>query len=332
MNDTILSQLRKAKYRYVGWAILFSVISLLMPIIMTLPYNWSLIDWGNPSSIGTTFGGIAAPFISIVAIWITFQAFWVQYESNLIQKSVSDRQRHDILLERFENKFFNFINLLRDQEKDTIIPHVGISKQAFHFMFYEYKALCYQIHIKGVFNGMEDRCDREKQQAFRLFLNGVSSSSVSRLHEECPSIDLKKIQTLNDELLAEQENALISEKRPKYLRDYSQKGICLYDGHRLRLVPFYRGFCMTLQYVYRNIDEGAINEKDLELYRNLLLAQLSEHEIALLKVMFVYGKNENLGFLIPEYEDRVHDFFSNTLSGFVISKTMNCEHPEFIDY
>lgn len=44
------------------------------------------------------------------------------------------------------------------------------------------------------------------------------------------------------------------------------------------------------------------------------------------------AKYRNLGFLIPEYEDRVHDFFSNTLSGFVISKTMNCEHPDFIDY
>lgn len=332
MNDFILNQLKKAKQRYVGWAILFSILSLLMPIFMTLPSNWSLVDWGSPSSIGNTFGGIAAPFISIVAIWITFQAFWVQYESNLIQRSISDGQRKDILLERFENKFFNFINLLRDQEKDTMISHVGISKQAFHFMFYEYKALCYQIHAKDVFEGVEDWNVKEKQQAFRLFLNGVSSSSVSRLHEECPLVDFQKIQRLNDELLAEQENALISDKRPKYLRDYPEKGIRLYDGHRLRLVPFYRGFCMTLQYVYRNIDDGAINAKDLELYRNLLLAQLSEHEIALLKIMFVYGKNENLGFILPEYEDRVHDFFSNTLSGFVISKTMNCEHPEFIDY
>jgi hypothetical protein len=75
MEDSKLHELRKDKSKYVGWAILFSVISLLMPVLMTFPFKWSLVDWGNRSSIGTTFGGIAAPFISIVAIWVTFQAF-----------------------------------------------------------------------------------------------------------------------------------------------------------------------------------------------------------------------------------------------------------------
>lgn len=332
MDKELLSKLKNAKHKYVGWAVLFSIISLLMPIVMTLPYQWSLIDWGSPSNIGATFGGIAAPFVSIVAIWVTFQAFWVQYESNLYQRSVTDGQRKDILEERFENKFFNFINLLRDQEKDTIIPHVGISKQAFHFMFYEYKTLCYQLHVKEVFASAEDRLSIEKQQAFHLFLNGVSSSSISRLTEDTPDIDPIKLKRLNDELLAEQENALLSNKRPKYLRDYSEKGIKLYDGHRLRLVSFYRGFCMTLQYMFRNTDEGAIKGKDIDLYRNLLLSQLSEHEMALLKIMFIHGKKENLGFILPEYEPRVRDFFSNKMSEFIKSKTMNCEHSEFIDY
>ena len=332
MEDSKLHELRKDKSKYVGWAILFSVISLLMPVLMTFPFKWSLVDWGNPSSIGTTFGGIAAPFISIVAIWVTFQAFWVQYESNLYQRRTLDEQRKDILRERFENKFFNFISLLREQEKNAIIPHVGISKQAFHFMFYEYKALCYQLHIKEVFVGTEDRISIEKHFAFSLFLDGVSSSSMARLTEDNSGVDLQNLKKLNDELLAEQENALLSNKRPKYLRDYTEKGIKLYDGHRLRLVPFYRGFCMTLQYMFRNIDEGAINSKDIELYRNLLLSQLSEHEIALLKIMFIHGKNENLGFVRPEYEPRVRDFFSKDISELIQSKTMNCEHPEFVDY
>lgn len=325
MNNSILEKVKNARRTYVVLAVVFSVVALLMPIIMTLPYDIPFVEWGDSSGIGDTFGGIAGPFISIVAIWITFQAFWVQYESNIVQRS-------DIVVERFENKFFNFINLLHEQEKDTFIPHVGTSKQAFHFMFYEYKALCYQLHAKEVFKGFDNRNELEKKEAFHLFMNGVSSSSVSRLLEESPSIDKTKLKSLNDELLSEQTNCLSTENRPKYLRDYKEKGIKLYDGHRLRLVPYYRGFCMTLQYMYHNIDEESISDKDINLYRNVLLSQLSEHEIALLKIMFVYGQKENIDFILPEYQQRVEFFFSKILPSYVISKTMNCEHPEFIDY
>ncbi len=331
-NKNISDQLARARKRYVGWAIILSVISLLMPFIMTIPSEWSIVDWGTPSSIGDTFGGITAPFISIVAIWVTFQAFWVQYEYNISQRISFNIQRNDILQERFENKFFNFINLMREQEKDIYIPHVGTSKQAFHYMFYEFKALCYQIRIKDIYKGKDNRNFSEREHAFRLFINGVSSSSMSRLLEECPNIPPDKIKTLNDDLLKDQANALISDERPKYLRDYTEKGIKLYDGHRLRLVTFYRSFCMLLQYIFQNIEEKNITEKDLDMYRKLLIAQLSEHQIALLEIMYIYGKKENLGFIFDEYKKQVDDFFTNYLPNFIMSKTMNCKHKEFIDF
>ncbi len=327
-----IEKLKKEKRKYVKWAVLFSVISLLMPILMTMPTGFSFIDWGSPSSIGDTFGGITAPFISIVAIWVTFQAFWVQYEFNYHQRNALKEQRDDILLERFENRFFTFINLFREQERDTFIPNVGYSKQAFHFMFYEYKALCYQLHAKDVFKGVDDRETQEKHQAFGLFINGVSCSSMSRLLEESPTANVEKLKKLNDELLQDQKKALESSIELKYLRDYTTSGIKLFDGHRLHLVPFYRSFCMNMEYVYRNVNEGIVKEKDVYFYRDLLFSQMSEHEMALLKIMYTYGAGRDVDFIHPKYKARAKNFFETVLPQFLKSKTMNCVDIGFIDY
>ena len=300
--------------------ILFALI-LILPVLLTkIPF--ALFDLTETGQIGDTIGGITAPFIGILAGYLTFLAFHEQSKAN-------KETAKDLKEDRFENRFFNFINLLHEQEKDTIIPTIGSSKQAYHFMFYEYKAICYQIINFGLYKNMPERRKFELDQAFYLFLNGVSRSSISRLSKELKGIDLGEIKHMNEFILTKQDYYIRSGKMPKYLMDYHNNGIKLFDGHRLYLVSFYRSFCMTLQYLYKSIDQKAIENDNL--YRNILLAQLSEHEIALLRVIYLYAKDQNEKFIEECYKDRIDEFFKKTLLKYIDSETMNSESEGFLD-
>lgn len=336
MNRVIIP--KKKRWKFLTAGLILYVIFLSMPILLS--FLWPSIktpfSWYEPSIIATVINGITAPLLSFIAIWVTFEAFWVQYESNTNQINISEQQREsndlqirDLKEERFENRFFNFINLLQEQERDAVVPFVGSSKQAYHFMFYEFKAICYQVINFGVYKDLENRRELELNQAFYLFLNGVSKSSISRLSDESAHVDKEEVKRMNEYLLAQQEYYIRCNKMPKYLKDYQNNGIKLFDGHRLYLVPFYRAFCMTLQYLYKACDESVVH--DVMLYRNILLAQLSEHEIALLRIIYLYNKEQNIMFIDECYRDRVDNFFKNTLLKYIVSKTMNSDSNGFVD-
>lgn len=327
---------RKKRRVFLIIGLILYVIFLAIPILLLIPDIRSFLNFEEPTIIATVINGVTAPLLSFIAIWVTFEAFWVQYESNINQLNISERQREsgenqirDLKQERFENRFFNFINLIHEQEQDTVIPHVGTSKQAFHFMFYEFKAICYQIITFGAYENLENRRDLELNQGFYLFINGVSSSSLSWLTANSKNVDIEEVKRANGFLLNQQAYYIKSGKMPKYLRDYHNDGIKLFDGHRLHLVPFYRAFCMTLQYLYKAIDENVV--VDDVLYRNILLAQFSEHEIALLRIIYLYGQDENLMFIQERYKKRIEEFFTDTMKKYIVSKTMDSQDAGFID-
>ena len=336
MNKIILS--KRKRWRFLTVGLILYILFLSIPILLT--YIWPAIrppfSWYEPSIIATVINGITAPLLSFIAIWVTFEAFWVQYESNTNQLNISEQQReshemqmHDLKEERFENIFFNYINLLHEQEKGTVIPLIGSSKQAYHFMFYEYKAICYQVINFGAYKDIGNRRKLELDQAFHLFLNGVSKSTISRLSEDSVNVDPNEVKRMNEYLLVQQEYYMHCNMMPKYLKDYQNNGIKLFDGHRLHLVSFYRGFCMILQYIYQAVDKNII--EDIMVYRNLLLSQFSEHEIALLRIMYLYGQKQSLMFIQKCYRNRIDRFFKKTLMNYIVSETMNSESNGFID-
>lgn len=312
-------------------------LTLLLPIILTqIPITLS--DFTKTGSIGDTIGGITAPFIGFIAGCLTFLAFHEQHRANKVSEE-------DLKKERFENKFYNFLSLLSNLEINTNIPNVGNYKQAFHFMFYEYKAIAVLIYRK---QGMPDLNSRityvdvdEKQttktmkeyilsHAFGIFINGVSTSSTSRLSEY-----LTGKETFNDYFLwlqkyfGEKENPNVP-----YLNDYETINIKLFDGHRLRLISFFRLVCKILELIYN--DGG----NDKELYLSTLLSLLSEHQIALLKLIYVYDNKEHNRFILTHKEE-IDAFFTHDydekepfvcINKYIYSKIMDCAKAEFIDY
>ena len=99
-----------ALFVIVGYVLLY-----LLNVVWPLPFN------NNTGVIGDTIGGFMGPLIAIAAAVLTFMAFWVQYKANI-------QQRNDIALERFENNFYEMLQLhfhIRES-LDFIISENGV--------------------------------------------------------------------------------------------------------------------------------------------------------------------------------------------------------------
>lgn len=127
----------------------------------------SFFDFSETGQIGDTIGGITAPFIGFIAGYLTFLAFHEQYRAN-------DEAKKNYLKERFESKFYSFLSLLNTLEINTKIPQVGNYKQAFHFMFYEYKAIAVLTSLPSSIrrNLLLKRCNYEILALIILFSFG----------------------------------------------------------------------------------------------------------------------------------------------------------------
>lgn len=317
--------------------LVFFFLTLLLPIILTqIPIT--LFDFTETGQIGDTIGGITAPFVGFIAGCLTFMAFHEQHRANIVSEE-------DLRKERFENKFYNFLSLLNNLEINTSVPEVGNYKQAFHFMFYEFKSIAVLIYRKL---GMPDLNSKTiyvdndgKQstvtmrefiliQAFGIFINGVSTSSTSRLGEY-----LTGKEDYNDYFLWLQK--YFGEKEHPnvpYLDDYNTIDIKLFDGHRLRLISFFRLICKILELIYNG------GGKDIELYLSTLLSLLSEHQIALLKLIYVFDNKEHDRFILTHKEE-INKFFTQKyekenpsvcINKYIYSKIMDCSEEEFINY
>ena len=317
--------------------LVFFFLILLLPIILTkIPI--SIFDFTETGQIGDTIGGITAPFIGFIAGCLTFMAFHEQHRANKVSED-------DLKKERFENKFYNFLSLLNNLEINTNVPNVGNYKQAFHFMFYEYKSIAVLIYRKLGMPDLNSKTvyvdDEEKQstitmrefiliQAFGIFINGVSKSSTDRLGEY-----LTGKENYNDYFLWLQQYYREKEHPSvPYLDDYNTIDIKLFDGHRLRLISFFRIICKILELIY---NDGGDNK---ELYLSTLLSLLSEHQIALLKLIYVYDNKEHERFILT-HKDEINKFFTQKyqtenptvcINKYIYTKTMDCSNEEFINY
>lgn len=200
-------------------------------------------------------------------------------------------------------------------------------------MFYEYKAMAVLIYKKQKDAKFSKEIDINKE-AFTYFLDGVSSTTTSRISEKS-----LYSQDLNSFFLYYQ-SFYDSTQNPKvpYLDDYTTTKIKLFDGHRFILIPFFRLSCKALEMIFNY-------GKDEEAYISLLFSTMSEHQIALLKLMFYYNEDESKlfitknrvkikNFLNPDNnKDEIKDStIIVSIDNYISSDTMNCTKKSFIDY
>lgn len=338
-----------------------SLFVFLVLIIFTLPFLFTytgieLLNFRETGQIGDTIGGVMGPFIAIAAALLTFLAFWVQFRAN-------QQQRSDIRIERFENKFFNFLQLLDNQISDSYIPNVGNNKQSYHYMFYEFKSICYylqsQQYLKDIGIVPTIKNQKSKDEIFKcayiMFINGGSLSATDRITEECYCYKADELKLINAffykfntyknksdlpdinkqplilQLYQQRVTRLDKNGNVQYLRDYKTENIQLFDGHRLRLIPFYRSICIIIKYLHEEIYsydlwENQPSDYIFEFYINLLCSQLSEHQIGLLKIIYKYGNKSHTYFVDNK---GVEVFFSKYISEYIKASTMDCDKWNF---
>lgn len=212
--------------------------------------------------------------VAVIGATLTFIAFYVQYEYN-------SNQKEDLVQERYENKLFHMLDVYRDICKNTSITNVGQGKIAYHYMFYEYKAIFNILKTEeSIFKEIRYKDDSTINYiAFTYFINGVSEDGLdTTIDEEILSKagkeEIKKI------LLSHRENSekLSNAKRDpgvKYLRDYRNKNITLFDGHRFRFMPY-------IKYVSLIVEFMASSKCSETNYAEFLSKEQTEHEIGLI--------------------------------------------------
>ena len=225
---------------------------------------------------------------------------------------------------------------MNNQISDVHIPKVGNNKQSFHFMFYEFKSVCYYLQNQKL-SASKDR-EMIFKCAYNIFINGVSLSDTKRIKEDnrtgSVSFNEYELGEINNYFYGFNQDEKKANGMVQYLRDYNTEDIKLFDGHRLHLIPFYRSICIIIKYMY---DEIYINryinkkEKDtkFEFYVNLLCSQLSEHQIGLLKAMYVYGNNKEYHEYFVKNKG-VKLFFEKYVQKYINTTTMDCEKWNFL--
>lgn len=269
---------------------------------MTVDYELENID-EESAWVGTTLGGVvgvrvalAGSVLAFVGAMFTFIAFYIQYEANNIQQGQFTEQKKDLAKERFENKFFAMLDIYRNIVQSVEMEQVGSGKRAFHFMFFEFKALYVRVWELGLlrtpFGGGSDEGERYESQrrrervlkvAFNLFMNGVGTVN-HRIKDTCKELisskELERILSVVQQ--AQKENEDVFTGNVRYLGDYKGRHFPVFDGHRLRLVSYFRQVYMIIHFLYEQ-DKKFLNDEEKDFYLRLFCSQMSEHEIALIK-------------------------------------------------
>lgn len=268
---------------------------------MTVDYELEHID-EKAAWVGTTLGGVVGlrvaltgSVLAFVGAMFTFIAFYIQYDANNIQQRQFTKQEKDLAKERFENKFFAMLDIYRGIVQALEMEQVGVGKRAFHFMFFEFKALYVRIwelgFLKTPVTGNDEgeeyesrgRRERVLKVAFNLFINGVGTVN-HRIEDSCKKLispeELKSI--LKDVQQIQERNKPVFTGDIRYLGDYKGKCFPVFDGHRLRLVCYFRQVYMIIHYLCEQ-DEKFLDEEEKDFYLRLFCSQMSEHEIALIK-------------------------------------------------
>lgn len=217
--------------------------------------------------------------------------------------------------------------MLIRQEESCRMESIGNGKQVFHYMFYEYKAIYYIIRKGDYLRDIQDAEKRKQVEyslTFSIFLNGVSDSSTYRLSNEVIDAVKPHVLELNQELLQIQRQIMNGGTEfPKYIKDYQGKKLRIFDGHRLRLVSYFRMSCMVMQYILK-----LENEEDRKLYLNVFLSHFSEHQLGLLYLMIYSDEFESFAFI----DEKVKAFLSSDKfkKTYLSADTMRFDDDNFI--
>ena len=288
----------------------FLVISLILlfilfGVICFFPYLFTLkghFDFRETGQIGDTIGGTMSPFVAILAALVTYAAFWVQYQANL-------DQRKDISKERIENRFFNMLEVYRQNAsmleagkyhgKDAAEELLGeyfytysLTKEFFNLHFRK----CKKAQRNGFSNNVKEALKflsvetREQHFLTRIsygfFYYGKRYEFEPRIDEEKKLCELVEI--IKQDMFAVKHDPQGFDYKSFYEKEHTDIDLsdCPYNyppliGHNNTLGCYFRHLYQLTQYV-SSINESIENEVEKYERMKILRSQMSDFEQALL--------------------------------------------------
>lgn len=267
---------------FLGFLLVFTGIS---PFIFSAESNYGY--FGKPSEVGDTIGGITAPFIGIIGAVVTFLAFWVQYKAN-------QEQKRDLMVERFENKFYNIIDIHRQNVNETRIGKSLHGRKAFVKMYYELKYTYSEVALycranRGNFPGLKLDDNRVYNMSYLIFFFGIGPNSSKMVLDLLGNSYSIFYEGLARELKEKQDNWRNNGREKNdlitRLSDGEEFKIQIpylpFNGHMSHLSHWIRNLFQLVKYV-DDYPEEIITYKEKYNYISTLRAQLSTFEQLLL--------------------------------------------------
>lgn len=259
-----------------GLFLLFIVIILFFPYWFT-QFNIVSFDFEQTGSIGDTIGGILGPFVAIGGAILTFFAFWVQYQAN-------EQQKLDLKIERFENKFYQLIQIHRDNVSEIIIRE-RIGRKGFISMFNELKFtyLAVTEYYKNQWlPGNEEQLSDEVLYniAYLIFYHGkgkTASKIVTGILQNKHKEFVKQLLAYLEGQANKMDIGMLVEIRDKDIQFAHKLHFIPFRGHTSRLSHYYRHIDELLKFVDKNYPEELNYEARFN-YISTLRAQLSVYE------------------------------------------------------
>ncbi|MDR2084876.1 MAG: hypothetical protein LBP67_07770 [Bacteroidales bacterium] len=272
-------------------------------------------DYINIKQLYIAAGSI---LVALIGAILTFFAFWVQTSYNKKTRTEANR-------ERFESRFFLFINMYNELVNEIEIINVCKGHQSFNFLFYEIQALFYiikDLNIQSI-DGSTLTKDEIMSISVSITISGITPNNyrdnIDLIYSMYKDIILKEdyvnicnqikkyVNIDNDDL-----EVLYKEERFTLFWNYAyiqlkeKKQVYWFIGRRSYLIPYFK--LIRSKFMY--IDKYLEGQKKLNLnindeknyYLQLSNSSMSEHELAVL-YMIVNSRENHYMKIKREYID-----------------------------
>ena len=164
---------------YVLVILIAGIFLIFFPYIFTTYSSFLSLNYGTTGEIGDIVSGVTMPFISFAGIILTFLAFWIQYKANL-------ELRRDIEIERFNSRFYELLNLHKQNVNEMDLGGVYKSREVFPALHEELKYTFWIIEnelneMKGRNNSIRRAPEFVFDIAYRVFYEGLDNVSFESL-------------------------------------------------------------------------------------------------------------------------------------------------------
>jgi len=260
----------------------------LIPVTGFIVIRWLGGHIEQSAQLGDTVGGLMGPFIAICASFLTFIAFLVQFEAN-------QQQKQDLEIERFESKFFELVNLHKQNVTEMKLDSGRQGREVFISLYDELKLT----------NNLIDEINKYNQRlspsvvsrlTYIVFFFGIGPNSEKQYETSPNERDLLKflkgclgayrVSFEKEHIDKTQFGFLIpNEQIYQILKEYDTPTSSFFIGHISQLSHYYRHLFQTVRYVVEQFPKsikGNEREEKIKEYLRILRAQLSNHEQILL--------------------------------------------------